>query len=146
MNKYIKHLMCLALAICMAFNIIQISDVQAASEKEKVIIVLDPGHGGVDSGAARTINGTLYCERDMVLKIAKYCKEELEKNDNVKVYLTRKNNTDTCMSRSERVLFAKKKKADMLISFHINATAEQMTSTYGAEIYYQNGKKVIKIL
>ena len=43
-----------------------------------VNIVLDPGHGGHDGGTTRSYNGKTYSEKALNLKIAKYCKEELE--------------------------------------------------------------------
>lgn len=98
------------------------------------VVVLDPGHGGADGGASR--EG--YVERDLVLKIAYYCKEELEKHPGVTVYLTRTDNTSSCVGRDVRAEFAWEKEADLVVSLHLNSTASGSTSQSGAEVYYPN--------
>lgn len=110
---------------------------EAASPDGSTVIVLDPGHGGSDPGACRTIDGITYCERDLVLKIAFYCKDELEKHG-ITVYMTRTDNTSTLMDRSERAAFAQQKGADVLVSFHLNATGSETTTATGAMIYSPN--------
>ena len=115
------------------------------ARNRELVVVLDPGHDDVAPGAQH--NG--YGEEKLVLKIAKYCKEELEKYCDVKVYMTRedgscpaniqpghhggKNNT-TCLKK--RVEIAKSKNADIFISFHLNAN--DSSSAHGAEVYYPN--------
>lgn len=99
------------------------------------VIVLDPGHGGKDPGAVRVHNGVTYSERDIVLKIANYCKEELEKYARVQVHLTRTNNASTLMDRRERTDFALEKKADVIVSLHINSTGETYGTASGAMVY-----------
>ena len=98
-------------------------------------ICLDPGHGGSDSGA----NAFGQKESALTLKIANYCKEELEKYD-VNVVMTR--TTDTRPSENaaqdliDRVMTAKKAGASYIISFHLNSAAN--TSAHGAEVYFPN--------
>lgn len=98
-------------------------------------ICLDPGHGGSDSGA----NAFGQKESALTLKIANYCKEELEKYD-VNVVMTR--TTDTRPSENvvqdliDRVMIAKKAGASYIISIHLNSAAN--TSAHGAEVYYPN--------
>lgn len=100
-------------------------------EAKDIVIVLDPGHGGTESGAGRTWNGKEYREELLNLKIAKYVKAELETYSGVKVYMTRTNNNKT-MDRETRILYAKSKKADALVSIHINSTgADRQTSMSG---------------
>ncbi len=92
-------------------------------------IVLDPGHGGKDSGA---VNGKIY-ESDVVLKIAKYLKEYLNKYENVKVILTHEGlPSNKELSVFERAIIARENKADILISLHINSA---LGTAEGAEIY-----------
>ena len=110
-----------------------------AASDGSLVIVLDPGHGGNDSGAIRNINGVTYQERDIVLKIAQYCKEELEMVPGIKVYLTRTDNTSTLMDRKQRTEFAVSKGADVIVSLHINATADNTTTASGAQVYCPNG-------
>lgn len=83
------------------------------------VVVLDPGHGGYDSGAVEVYNGKQYKESDINWKIANYTKQELAKYSNIKVVLTR--TKSTCPSLDSRVAVAKKKKADILVSQHINS-------------------------
>ena len=101
-----------------------------------VVVVLDPGHGGTDSGAL----GNGLQEKDLTLKIAKYCKEELEKYSGVTVYMTREDDSylgdrigDAASDIANRVNKAKEWGADLLVSIHINSGGGQ-----GVEVYYPN--------
>ena len=105
--------------------------------KNDFVVVLDPGHGGSDPGACRTINGVNYYERDIVLKIAQYCKAELE-NSGVKVYLTRTDNTSPLMDRRERTDYAVSVGADVIVSLHINSTSGATTTASGSMVYVPN--------
>lgn len=87
------------------------------NQTRKQIIVIDPGHGGKDSGAVG-VNGIL--EKDIVLKIAKQMvvlNETVLKNK-FEIYLTRFN--DTLISLGDRTKLAKTLKADVFISLHCN--------------------------
>lgn len=98
-------------------------------------ICLDPGHGGSDSGA----NAFGQKESALTLKIANYCKEELEKYD-VNVVMTRTTDTrpseNTAQDLIDRVMMAKKAGASYIISIHLNSAAS--TSAHGAEVYFPN--------
>lgn len=98
-------------------------------------ICLDPGHGGSDSGA----NAFGQKESALTLKIANYCKEELEKYD-VNVVMTRTSDTrpseNVAQDLIERVKTAKKAGASYIISIHLNSAAN--TSAHGAEVYFPN--------
>ena len=99
------------------------------SGKKNKVVVLDPGHGGSDGGAAA--NGLV--EKDLTLKIAQYCKAELEKYSGITVYMTR--NEDRDVGVSERVKMAKNWGADVMVSIHINSASP---SANGAEVWYPN--------
>ncbi|MGN0361097.1 MAG: N-acetylmuramoyl-L-alanine amidase [Hominisplanchenecus sp.] len=103
----------------------------------EIVVVLDPGHGGSDSGAYRTWDGVTYREKEIVLKLAMYTKEELDKYEGVKVYLTR--STDVALSLEERVDYAAAVGATVLISQHINSTLENRTTATGAEVMVPKG-------
>ena len=93
--------------------------VPVAAAEEDVVIVLDPGHGGMDSGISVKYDGAEVWESNLCLKIAGYCRDYLLENyDNVTVYLTRE--TDKKVSLEERVEFAKSVGADYVLSIHIN--------------------------
>lgn len=97
---------------------------------EGVTICLDPGHGGNDSGAIGINN--VY-EKNLTLKIAQYCKQELEKY-NCHVVMTRTG--DTNPSLEDRANFAKSQGAQYLISIHLNSAVGG--GAVGAEVYYPN--------
>lgn len=102
----------------------------ATQANEGVTICLDPGHGGNDSGAIGVNN--VY-EKNLTLKIAQYCKQELEKY-NCRVVMTRTG--DTNPSLEERADYAKSQGAQYLISIHLNSAAGG--GAVGAEVYYPN--------
>jgi len=102
----------------------------ATQANEGVTICLDPGHGGNDSGAIGVNN--VY-EKNLTLKIAQYCKQELEKY-NCHVVMTRAG--DTNPSLEDRANFAKSQGAQYLISIHLNSAAGG--GAVGAEVYYPN--------
>ena len=103
----------------------------------RLVVVLDPGHGGFDPGASA--NGTN--EKTLTLKIAKYCKAALEKNGRIQVYMTRESDTNVggatnaSDSLKNRVSFAASKNADLFVSIHLNSAA---AAAHGAEVYYPN--------
>ncbi len=117
------------------------SQAASASAVQKMVIVLDPGHDSIHTGA----RGQGYKEEKLVLKIAQYCKTELQKYSGVSVYMTRSSNacpnggysvnSGTC--NAKRVEFAKSKKADVYVSFHLNSNAN--SAPRGVGVYYPNG-------
>lgn len=95
-------------------------------------IVLDPGHGGSDPGA---IGRTGVREKDVTLAIAKKVKNLLKRQlPNVKVYLTR--NNDTSIPLAKRSEYANNREADLFISIHANSSPNR--NTQGIETYYLN--------
>ncbi len=78
-------------------------------------IMIDPGHGGADSGT-KGIMGTQ--EKDLTLDIAKRLKERLEKYGRFNVLMTR--DQDVTLPLNKRVYLAMTKKADLFISVHLN--------------------------
>ena len=113
---------CLAALMCL----IMASQISAAD----LIVVLDPGHGGGETGATRTFSGVTYKEEVINQKIANYCKAELETYAGVKVYLTRTSVSNPgIQNREVRVNIAKKKGADVLVSLHNNSTASDKQTT-----------------
>lgn len=98
-----------------------------------IVIVLDPGHGGVDVGASNSSLG-LY-ESEINLKIALACRDKLQQYDGVRVYMTHTGVRSQVAksSLSSRVSVAEEVGADIFISLHINS-AESKTAA-GAEVY-----------
>lgn len=95
---------------------------------EKLVIVIDPGHGGDEEGGMYDS----FMEKEMTLITAKAMKEELEKYEDVTVYLTR--DDDRKMSLEERVAFAKEVQADFLFCLHYNLSKDHNT-LFGAECW-----------
>lgn len=96
------------------------------------VIVLDPGHGGVDDGCT----GTGVKEKDINLQIALLVKEKLE-DKGFHVIMTRQE--DVYIAKEERVAFANVRKANAYISIHQN-TFEDKTIC-GMETWYDKTSK-----
>lgn len=107
----------------------QPQEIQVAKSvpKKNILIVLDPGHGGKDPGAHGKA-GTR--EKDVVLQIAKTLQQKINREPNMKAIMTRDN--DTFIPLRERVLFARRHKADMFISIHADAGSAKAD---GASVY-----------
>lgn len=100
---------------------------------EKLVIVLDPGHGGMnDEGKPEGGVYDGFLEKELNLIVAEAMKEELEKYEGVTVYLTRTG--DQKLSLEERVNFAKSVDADFLFCLHFNLSKEH-NSLFGAECW-----------
>lgn len=94
-------------------------------------IIIDPGHGGHDPGAVGYKG--LY-EKDVVLDIALKLKKLLLSDPLNEVFLTRE--TDVFIPLEERTVIANKKKADLFVSIHANASPKRKTR--GIETYLLN--------
>lgn len=98
-------------------------------------IELDPGHGGVQSGAEAVDGLTL--EKDINLKLAQALKKYLEKYENVKVFMTRDSDED--ISLDKRIAIALEDNADIMISIHNNAAGSMVPYDNGSTILAANG-------
>ena len=96
---------------------------------EGVTILLDPGHGGTDSGA---IGPTGLKESNTNLRVARYLKMLLEA-DGAEVFMTR--NDDSYLSLGQRVEKARELAPDLFVSIHHNASLRPR-KTNRSEIYY----------
>lgn len=83
--------------------------------KTRKIIVIDPGHGGVDPGAL----GTRSREKDIVLAFSKELVRQLKATRRYDVYLTR--SSDIYIPLRQRVQIARNRNADLFISIHADA-------------------------
>ena len=92
------------------------------------VVVIDPGHGGKDKGAKdpwRSVE-----EKRVALYVAKKVRDILAK-DRIDVKLTR--NSDCYVSLKQRCQTAKRYRADLFVSIHLNAAKDQTAS--GLETY-----------
>lgn len=90
-------------------------------------IMLDPGHGGIDPGAA--VAGVV--EKDLMLLFAIELRETLIRSGDIEVELTR--NVDSFVSLERRVALAHRAGADLFVSLHADALSEGRAQ--GATVY-----------
>jgi len=97
------------------------------------VIIIDPGHGGKDSGA---IGINRLQEKDVVLDIAKAILKlnRFVLDDKFDIYLTRYK--DTLISLSDRSRLARGLKADIFVSLHCNHA--ENSNAKGIEVYVHN--------
>ncbi|MAI30031.1 MAG: N-acetylmuramoyl-L-alanine amidase [Pelagibacteraceae bacterium TMED124] len=96
--------------------------------KKRKIVVVDPGHGGRDSGA---VGITKIFEKNITLKVALLLKKEFSKYDEFHVILTREK--DVYLKLRERTKIAKNSNADIFISLH--ADFNKSRRTRGISLY-----------
>lgn len=120
----LKYLFCIILIIPLS----SFFDGNNTLKKNTKVVVIDPGHGGRDSGAMGK-NGK---EKDIVLKIALKVGKYIEGNlENVEVIYTRTN--DTFVELHKRAEVANSNNADLFISIHVNSNPNR--KPYGTETY-----------
>jgi N-acetylmuramoyl-L-alanine amidase len=100
------------------------------SGDKRPLIVLDPGHGGIDNGA-KAASGEL--EKDVVLNFAQTLKARLEAGGKYQVAMTRSD--DTFIALAERVKFARGHGAALLVSIHADAIPKGEGQAEGATVY-----------
>ncbi len=101
---------------------------KAAERSFKPIIVIDPGHGGHDSGAMK--HGTV--EKDVVLAFSLKLRDKLEKTGRYKVLMTR--DKDEFIELSNRVSYAEGHNANLFIAVHADYAGGN-SKARGATIY-----------
>lgn len=123
-------------------------------DKQNVTILIDPGHGGIDSGA---ISKDGVMEKEINLKISNKIKDKLLK-EKFKVVMTREKDeglyTDNGRTRKKKVedlnnrcKLKKNTNCDMFISIHLNMFPQAKYS--GAQVWYsknENSKKLAHIV
>jgi N-acetylmuramoyl-L-alanine amidase len=104
-----------------------------APQTGQKIIVIDPGHGGIDPGASSPKKTK---EKDVVLAYGKALAAELEKSGHYKVVFTRSD--DTFLPLQKRVDVARENKADLFIAIHADTVQGQ--EARGTTIYTVSDK------
>lgn len=99
---------------------------QSASQ-EKIVVVIDPGHGGENLGGEYGD----YTEKEMTIIVAQAMKAELEQYEGIEVYLTRTGDVD--LDLEERCEFAASVNADFLFCLHFNLSGNH--TLFGAETW-----------
>jgi len=94
------------------------------------LIVLDPGHGGIDTGTHGP-GGEI--EKDVVLAFGKVLREKLEHSGKYRVVMTRED--DTFIPLNDRVRFARSRGASLFVSIHADALPKREGQADGATVY-----------
>lgn len=127
------------------------SQTTMASPLGNKVILIDPGHGGIDAGASD--NGAI--EKELNLKIAMFLKSYIEENGGV-CYMTRTEDTNTAdpnrakgTTQKMSDLKTRKKniedyKADIFISIHMNKFSQ--SKYYGLQVFYDGSQEENKKL
>jgi N-acetylmuramoyl-L-alanine amidase len=100
----------------------------ATRARGRHVIVIDPGHGGVDPGA--TSYSGLY-EKDIALTAARELRDRLAATGRYEVVLTR--DRDMFVSLRERVRIGQERQADLFVSIHADSIAQK--TLRGAHVY-----------
>jgi N-acetylmuramoyl-L-alanine amidase len=104
-----------------------------------VLIYVDAGHGGRDSGA--TGNGLK--EKDVTLDICKRIQKGLKLYENVNIIMSR--STDVFVSLEERTREANQANADILISIHVNAATAASAKGFETYIYPNSSSATVAL-
>jgi N-acetylmuramoyl-L-alanine amidase len=94
------------------------------------LIVIDPGHGGIDNGT-KAASGEM--EKTIVLAFSQLLHDKLEKTGKYRVAMTRSD--DTFVPLADRVEFARARQAALFISIHADALPRREGDAQGATIY-----------
>jgi N-acetylmuramoyl-L-alanine amidase len=111
-------------------EIIRKPDQDATKGDTRPLIVVDPGHGGIDHGT-RAASGEL--EKTLVLDFALLLRDQLEKSGKYRVVMTRTD--DTFIALGDRVRLARQRQAALFISIHADALRRSEGEAQGATIY-----------
>jgi N-acetylmuramoyl-L-alanine amidase len=103
---------------------------QSKSSDPRPLVVLDPGHGGIDTGTKGPHGEE---EKDIVLNFAQRLRDRLEKSGKYRVLLTRTD--DTFVPLADRVRIARDAGASLLVSIHADSLPHSEGDAQGASIY-----------
>jgi N-acetylmuramoyl-L-alanine amidase len=104
-------------------------------QDSRPVIVIDPGHGGIDNGTTAA-SGEL--EKTLVLDFAKSLRDQIEKSGKYRVIMTRSD--DTFIPLGDRVRVARNEKAALFVSIHADALPRSEGDAQGATIYTLSDK------
>ncbi len=102
----------------------------AAPGDTRPVVVIDPGHGGIDSGT-QAASGE--AEKDIVLEFSLALRDRLEKAGKYRVVMTRSD--DTFVALGERVRIGRRQNAALFISVHADSLPRREGDAQGATIY-----------
>lgn len=105
-------------------------DRDARDTDPRPLVVLDPGHGGLDSGTVAPTGDT---EKTIVLEFAQQLRDKLEKSGKYRVAMTRTD--DRFVPLADRVQLARSRQAALFLSIHADALPHRDSEARGASIY-----------
>lgn len=142
-KKAVLSVVCILAVITILGALVQLQEVrQTAGSSTGLVIVIDPGHGGIDPGKVG-VNGSY--EKDINLAIGLYLKEALEKKK-CQVIMTRETDiglyqvSDTNKKTADlrkRVEIMNQENVDLVISVHQNSFSD--TVSRGAQVFFYTG-------
>jgi N-acetylmuramoyl-L-alanine amidase len=103
---------------------------QSTSTDPRPLVVLDPGHGGIDTGT-KAVSGE--AEKDIVLDVAQRLRDRIEKTGKYRVLMTRSD--DTFIPLADRVRIARNAGAALFISIHADSLPRKEGDAQGATVY-----------
>jgi N-acetylmuramoyl-L-alanine amidase len=101
-----------------------------SSADPRPLIVIDPGHGGIDNGT-QAASGEM--EKTIVLEFSLMLRDKIEKTGKYRVFMTRTD--DSFVALDERVQLARARQASLFISIHADALARRDGDAQGATVY-----------
>lgn len=129
MRKVLKYLAATLIAFAAAPHCAFALDAEPAPPGSHCVVVLDPGHGGDDTGA---VGPSGVAEKDITLGVARKLSARISERTRCAVLLTRED--DTFVPLEERTAIANRVGADIFISIHVNAAASR--SVDGIETFF----------
>ncbi|MDE5568050.1 MAG: N-acetylmuramoyl-L-alanine amidase [Muribaculaceae bacterium] len=128
MTGFIRHIV----TVSILFLLSALTFVNA-QELAPFVVVIDPGHGGKDSGCS----GQLTNEKTIVLDVSKRLQKLISENfPEVKTVMTRADNS--YLTLQERAAIANKANGNLFISIHVNSVDKKnknRTTIHGASVY-----------
>jgi N-acetylmuramoyl-L-alanine amidase len=106
----------------------------ARSGDPRPLVMLDPGHGGIDTG---TVAPSGDMEKSIVLAFAQRLREEIEKAGKYRVQMTRSD--DTFIPLADRVRIARNAGASLFVSIHADSLPRREGDAEGATVYTLSG-------
>jgi N-acetylmuramoyl-L-alanine amidase len=103
---------------------------QKANGDSRPLVVIDPGHGGIDNGT-KAASGEL--EKTIVLEFSLMLRDKIEKAGKYRVAMTRTD--DTFVALGDRVQLARSRQAALFISIHADALRRGDGDAHGATVY-----------
>ncbi|MDR1763751.1 MAG: N-acetylmuramoyl-L-alanine amidase [Dysgonamonadaceae bacterium] len=124
MNLFKALILFFVALLCFDFPVL------AASDEAAFVLVIDPGHGGKDTGAVGRRGREKDINLGVALKLGDFIKKE---HPEVKIIFTRR--SDVFIELNERANIANKANANLFISVHTNSAGKKSPLVCGAEVY-----------